>query len=248
MEVSKGNILTWDFYFILTLIKNRGTLTVSKCNVYLLIGGGNMLHQYLLENYLIGEPIFASDISIPNMTEENLRYHLKKLTDDGILCRFEPGVYYFPNINILGERIPLSVDTVVVHKYIMRKGRRIGFYSGYTLANRMGLSTQVPFVEEIVSNYAPAVVRKLTIKNRKYIVRRPAVEITEENVKILQFLECLKDVDKCAEENLSVCGEILTRYAIEHDITKAKVDEFISYYPMKIYKAIYETGVKLLSA
>ncbi len=207
-----------------------------------------MLHQYLIENYSIGEPIFAGDISIPNMTEENLRYHLKKLTDDGILCRFEPGVYYFPKTNILGERIPLSADTVAVHKYIMRRGRRIGFYSGYTLANRMGLSTQVPFTEEIVSNYAPAAVREMTIKNRKYIIRRPAVEITEENVKVLQFLECLKDVDKCAEENMNVCGQILTRYAIEHDITKAKVDEFISNYPMKIYKAIYETGVKYVSA
>ena len=34
-----------------------------------------MLHQYLIENYSIGEPIFAGDISIPNMTEENLHYH-----------------------------------------------------------------------------------------------------------------------------------------------------------------------------
>ena len=202
-----------------------------------------MLYDYLKENYILGEPIFANDIEIPGMTEENLRYHLKKLTDDGIICRFEPGVYYFPKIGIFGDKMQLSADTVVLHKYSIRKGKRIGYYSGYTLANRMGLSTQVPFTEEITSNYAPAQVRELTIKNRKYIVRRPIVEVTEENVQVLQFLDCLKDVDRCAEEEPEVCGQILTKYAIEYDITKEKVDKLITNYPIKIYKAIYETGV-----
>ena len=207
-----------------------------------------MLYEYLKENYILGEPIFTNDIEISGMTEENLRYHLKKLTDDGIICRFEPGVYYFPKISILGDKMQLSAETVAIHKYIMRKGKRIGYYSGYTLANRMGLSTQVPFTEEITSNYAPAQVRELTIKNRKYILRRPMVEVTEENVKVLQFLDCLKDVDKCAEEELEVCGRILTKYALEHGITKEEIDKFIANYPLKIYKAIYETGVLYVSA
>lgn len=38
-----------------------------------------MLYKYLKENYIPGEPIFAGDIDIPGMTEENLRYHLKNL-------------------------------------------------------------------------------------------------------------------------------------------------------------------------
>lgn len=35
----------------------------------------------------------------------------------------------------------LSVETVAVYKYIKHRGKRIGDYSGYTLANRFGLST-----------------------------------------------------------------------------------------------------------
>ena len=35
------------------------------------------------ENYIPGESIFTGDIDIPGMTEETLRYHLKKLTDSG---------------------------------------------------------------------------------------------------------------------------------------------------------------------
>ena len=202
-----------------------------------------MLCEYLKENYEPGEPIFSSDIVIPGLSEENLRYHLKRLTDEEILYRFEAGIYYFPKTDFFGEKLFLTADTVALHKYIRRRGKRIGYYSGYTLANRMGLSTQVPHTEEITSNYAPAQVRELFIKNRRYILRRPLVEVTDENVAVLQFLDCLKDLEKCAEEEPKVCGRILTGYAQEHNITKTMVDGLLTNYPLKIYKAIYETGV-----
>ena len=207
-----------------------------------------MVFDYLVSNYEKGEPIFLTDIVIEGMTEENIRYHLKRLTDDGTICRFESGVYYIPKTNIFGEPSTLSAETVALHKYVYRKGKRVGFYSGYTLANRLGLSTQVPFKEEITSNYAPAQVREISIKNRKYVIRRPVIEVTEENAYVLQLLDCLKDIDKSAEEDMKVCGKILTDYATEHKITKAMVDRFLEYYPLKIYKAIYETGVKYVSA
>ena len=116
------------------------------------------------------------------------------------------------------------------------------------MANRLGLSTQMPFKEEIISNYAPALVREVSIKNRKYVIRKPVVEVTEENAYVLQFLDCLKDIDKSAEEDMKVCGEILTQFAIEHSITKNQVDRLLCYYPLKVYKAIYETEVKYVSA
>ena len=207
-----------------------------------------MVYQYLKENYILGEPIFTGDIDIPGMTEENLRYQLKKLTDDGTTCRFEQGVYYFPKIGIFGDLMPLSSDTVAVHKYIMRKGKRIGYYSGHTLANRIGLSMQVPFIQEIISNYAPASVRKIMIKNKQHIIRRPVIKITEDNAAVLQFLDCLKDLDRCSELEPKESGKILSEFAMDNNITKEMVDMYIDNYPIKIYKAIYETGVKIVSS
>ena len=75
-------------------------------------------------------------------------------------------MYYLPQINIFGEKTVLSADTVALHKYVCRRGKRVGYYAGYTLANQMGLSTQVPFKQEIVSNYAPAQVREISIKDK----------------------------------------------------------------------------------
>lgn len=223
-------------------------LTISKRCIYKPKGSERMLFDYLKETYAPGEPIFMSDIKIEGITEENLRYHFKKLTDDSRICRFDSGVYYFPKKNMFGEPVSLSADTVAVHKYIMRKGRRIGYYSGYTLANRMGLSSQVPFTEEITSNFAPAQVRELKIKDRRYMIRRPVVPVTDDNVSVLQFLDCLKDMERCAEESPESCGRILSAYAKKNEITKSRVDELIGKFPMKIYKAIYDTGVEYVSA
>lgn len=50
------------------------------------------------------------------------------------------------------------------------------------------------------------------------------------------------------EEDMKKCGKILTNYANEHRITREQVDKLLAYYPLKIYKAIYETGVKYVSA
>lgn len=128
--------------------------------------GDHVIYEYLSNNYTEGEPIFLTDISIEGMSEENIRYHLKKLTDEGKISRYESGVYYLPQINIFGEKTVLSADTVALHKYVCRRGKRVGYYAGYTLANQMGLSTQVPFKQEIVSNYAPAQVREISIKDK----------------------------------------------------------------------------------
>lgn len=223
-------------------------LTISKIYIYILKAGDYVIYEYLSNNYTEGEPIFLTDISIEGMSEENIRYHLKKLTDEGKISRYESGVYYLPQINIFGEKTVLSADTVALHKYVCRRGKRVGYYAGYTLANQMGLSTQVPFKQEIVSNYAPAQVREISIKDKKYIVRRSAIEVTDENAYVLQLLDCLKNIDKAADEDMQVCGTILTKYAMLHQITKKQVDTFLEYYPTKIYKAIYETGVEYVSS
>lgn len=207
-----------------------------------------MLINYLRKNYKDGEPIFLSDINVKGMTQENIRYHLKKYTDEGLLSRFEPGIYYFPKDNQFGEKSVISAETVVYNKYICRKNVYVGYYSGHTFMNRIGLSTQVPFIEEITSNYAPALVRKITIKNRSYLIRKPVVKINENNMYTLQILDCLKSIGAFDEEDIKSYGEVLSKHISEHKISKDDIDKYISNYPTKVYKAIYETGVNYVSS
>ncbi|MDO4939220.1 MAG: DUF6088 family protein [Lachnospiraceae bacterium] len=207
-----------------------------------------MVYSYLKNNYKEGEPVFLTDIQIDGMSEGNLRYHLKSLTDQGLINRFDSGIYYIPQKDLLNNPVKISAETVTIHKYINRHGKHIGYYSGYTLANRMGMSTQVPFKEEITSNYAAAPVREIKVGNRTYVIRRPVVPVTEENIHVLQLLDCLKDLEKSSEINLKECGKILTQYAKKHHITKEMIDKYIGHYPLKIFKAIYDTEVKYVPA
>jgi hypothetical protein len=44
---------------------------------------------------------------------------------------------------------------------------------------------------------------------------------------VLQFLDCLKYIEKCAEEELDVCGRILSEYAKHNAITKKRIERFL---------------------
>lgn len=118
-----------------------------------------------------------------------------------------------------------------------------GYLSGYMLVNMVGLTTQVPVIYEVVSNNATIDYRKIMINKIRVIVRRPKVPVTNENVRILQFLDLIKDVDVYSKEE----GNDLKRRMLEImkklDITFLALEPYLSFYPEKIYKNMYETGV-----
>ena len=111
-----------------------------------------MLYEYLCSNYKPNEPIFVADVSLP-VSNVNLRQMFKILCDSGKIRRFDTGVYYIPKESRLKGGVPLGADTVARYKYISRNGRVDGYYSGYTFANQLGVTTQVPYMVEIVSNF-----------------------------------------------------------------------------------------------
>ncbi len=201
-----------------------------------------MLYGYLIENFKPYEPIFTEDIDI-DMVGNTLRPKLKELCDSGKLCRYEAGVYYLPGKMKLKGLTPISASAVARSRYVNRRGKVRGYYSGYTFANQIGLSLQVPYVQEIVTNEASAKVREIDIKGQKFIIRKPKAEVTEENVYTLQFLDFLSDIDKYLDGSSENILDKLEKLIKDEKITKELIDTYISLYPMKVYKNLYETGV-----
>ena len=201
-----------------------------------------MLYGYLIENFKPYEPIFTADIDI-DMVGNSLRPKLKELCDSGKLCRYEAGVYYLPGKLKLKGLTPISASVVARSKFINRRGKVRGYYSGYTFANQIGLSLQVPYVQEIVTNEASAKVREIDIKGQKFIIRKPKAEVTEENVYTLQFLDFLSDIDKYLDGSSDNILDKLDKLIKDENITKELIDTYISLYPTKVYKNLYETGV-----
>ena len=198
-----------------------------------------MLLNYLKENYEPGEPIFLQDIKITGISDAGIRQRIKKLTETGEVVRYEQGVYYMPKITRLQGAQTLAPDIVARYKYISRRGRIMGYYAGYTLANKMGISAQVPLKEEIASNNMAAVVREISVGNRIYVIRRAPVEVNKDNHTVLQLLELLKDIDKYNENERDIRQQ-LTDYIRRSQITREAVDKYIACFPIKVYKSIYE--------
>lgn len=198
-----------------------------------------MLLEYLQERYRVNEPIFVSDIALP-VTNTNLRQMFKVLCDSGQIMRYDTGIYYLKGKSKLKGGTVMSADEVARYKYISRNNQINGYYSGYTFANQLGLTTQVPFTIEIVSNYSSAKYREISLKNQKIILRKPRTQITNENCNILQFLDLLKDLEMYADD-ISDAAKRLSAYAKELRLCRSEIDEYIGFFPERIYKNIYET-------
>lgn len=202
-----------------------------------------MLYDYLMENYGENTPIFVSELDIEGLNESTLRVQIKKMTDAGMLKRFDTGIYFIPKKTIFKSSSTISVMQVIEKKYLKNKDKVFGYLSGYMLVNMAGLTTQVPVVYEVVSNNATTDYRKIMINKTRVIVRRPKVPVTNENVRILQFLDLIKDVDIYSEEEGNSLKKRMLEIMKKLDITFSALEPYLSFYPEKIYKNMYETGV-----
>lgn len=198
-----------------------------------------MLYEYLIKSYQPNEPIFLCDIDLP-VSNGNLRKMMKDLCDVGKIKRFDIGIYYLPKQSRLKGGVPLSVDTVAKYKYVCRNGNIEGYYSGYTFANMLGVTTQVPYTIEIVSNNASAKVREIDLQGRRIILRKSRVPITNENYQILQLLDFLKDANEYYDDDNDIFENRIRKYIVDENIKKDDVDLYIKHYPDKIYRYIYE--------
>ena len=202
-----------------------------------------MLFNTIQQRYRPNEPIFLSDLSLPGIKDENLRKQMKELCDSGKLCRYDTGVYYLPSASRLKGGATLAPGLVAQYKYINRNGKREGYYSGYTFANQLGLTTQVPFTLEIVSNREKMRYREVEIKGQRIVLRRPRAPITAENAEVLQLLDLLKDVGIYTDGETSDAAKRLQAYVKKLGIKKAQIDEYIHLFPDKTYRGLYEMGL-----
>ena len=197
-----------------------------------------MLLDYITENYKAGEPFLLQNLEL-DIKYDNLCQQIKKLVDEGKLFRYMDGVYYLPKETLSGIPYTLSADEVAKVKYVSDNTDSYGCYTGHTLANMMGLSDQVPQIKEIVSNKTSAITRTVKVGKFSFVIRKPAVNITNENVTTVMLLEVLKDFDNLSDTHVDA-SECLKKFIVRNKIKKTMVDLLIPNYPLRTYKAIYD--------
>ena len=193
----------------------------------------------IIDKYLNGEPIFIDEI--PCNSKNYLRQELKRYTDNGILVRLYNGVYYKRYKTILGTEGKVSIDKYIDKVYL--NDFKNGFYTGLTLANMYGFTTQNPAAIEVSSNKATTKQRKQNIEGYTIIVYKPTFEINEDNLSALQFLDLMKDIDKYSEIKGEEYKCKLNNFVHKTKVNFEYVKKYISSYPLIVYKNIYEGGL-----
>lgn len=201
------------------------------------------LYTHLIETYGTNEPIFLSEINVPGMRAAHVRQQMKKLTEDGRVKRFDTGIYYLPKKTLFRSGSYLSVDAVIQKKYLMDGNVRCGYISGMLFANQLGLTAQVPAIYEVYSNKATTEYRETRLSGIKIILRKPYVEISDSNAVQLQFLDLLKEVSEISELQGDELKEHLLVYMRSKNMDFDTLKPYLPYYPDRIYKNMYESGL-----
>ena len=200
-----------------------------------------MLYDYIVNNYDKDEPIFLSEL--PGNSRDYVRQEMKQLADEGKVERLYNGVYYLSYMTILGTKGRVSVDKLVEKKYISYQGKVSGYITGIQLANMYGFTTQNPACIEVCSNEATTKQRKFDIDGRKVIVYKPLAEINKENKSALQFLDLMSSIDKYSELSGEELEKKLKEFVRAVNVDFMKVKEYISLFPDRVFRNIYQGGL-----
>lgn len=192
-----------------------------------------------MNNYNVGEPIFLSDAGLPSECT-CLKQSFNDLCAENKIFRFDQGVYYRPFGGRLKGTSKLPSEVVMYHMYVEHRGKVNGYYTGYTFANQIGLTTQVPFALEIATNKAHENVIRTEIKEQRAVLYRPKTVVTESNWKLLQFLDLADKIENYSDvDEVDGTISILKRYVQDAGISVEKLNDYLPFYSEDVIKNLY---------
>jgi len=116
---------------------------------------------------------------------------LNRMVAKGKLEKLARGRFYRPEISVFGKLGP-NMDEVL-KDFLIRDGKRIGYYTGVGIYNQLGLTTQMSVTIEIgCRDYRPRTKRSYY---RIKFLKQPN-EITEESIPLLQLLDAIREINK----------------------------------------------------
>ena len=135
------------------------------------------------------------------------------------------------------------MDKYIEKKYLNVDGKTTGYITGLQLANKYGFTSQNPACYEICSNEATTKQRKQEIDGNTIVVYKPVTEVTENNKSALQFLDLMTMIDKYSEITGTERYAKLKKYVAAVKLDFQTVKQYLSFYPDKVYRNIYEGGL-----
>jgi hypothetical protein len=118
---------------------------------------------------------------------------------DDQIAKLSKGKFYKPEQTPFGQLLPDQRQ--IVKDYLEKEGRvLIGYLTGYSIYNQLGLSTQVSNVIQIgTANWRPSITRD----RYKIVFVKQKNSITKENIPLLQILDAIKNIKKIPDATMA---------------------------------------------
>ena len=152
-----------------------------------------------------GKSFGYADLGITREEYQTAAKALERLQASGMIKKISKGVFYKPEQTVFGELKPDYSEQL--RPYLYENGKRIAYETGFSLFNRMGLTTQMAYRIKIAS-------RSKRISINRGALKADAVksyaEVTEGNYELLGFLDAIKDSKRIPDCSVSQAVKILS--------------------------------------
>ena len=131
---------------------------------------------------------------------------LNRMAVSGKISKLSKGKFYKPENTVFGVLEPNQYQ--IVKDLLEEDGKTIGYLTGYSIYNKLGLTTQISNTIQIGKN----VVRP-KFKRERYTISfiKQKNTITKENVSFLQLLDAIRYIKKIPDASITfVCSRFLS--------------------------------------
>lgn len=177
-----------------------------------------------------GKTFGYADLGISKDYYQTAAKALERLQANGLIKKISKGIFYKPEQTVFGELQPDYREQL--RPYLFENGKRIAYETGFSLYNRMGLTTQMAFRIKIAS-------RKKRISINRGALKADAVksysEVTEGNYELLGFLDAIKDSKRIPDCSVRQAVKILSGKI--KNLDEKQIAELIKYallYPPRV--------------
>lgn len=131
---------------------------------------------------------------------------LNRMVKAGKIAKLSKGKYYKPENTPFGMLQPNQAQ--VVKDLLEEDGKTVGYLTGYSIYNKLGLTTQVSNIIQIGKNQI-----RPNFKRERYFISfiRQKNTITKENIPLLQILDSIRYIKKIPDATIEAsCKRLLS--------------------------------------
>lgn len=152
-----------------------------------------------------GKTFGYSDLGIAKEEYQTAAKALERLQTDGNIKKVSKGIFYKPEQTVFGELKPDYSEQL--RPYLFENSKRVAYETGFSLYNRMGLTTQMAFRIKIASRGKRISINRGALKADAV---KSYTEVTEANYELLGFLDAIKDSKRIPDCPVSQAVKVLS--------------------------------------